>query len=60
MNRSIDKSPSQIIYGSSPINAFELRQLDKGEISIADAEDFAKHLKTIHEELSRHIIKMNT
>ena len=60
VNRSTGKSSFQIVYGSSPINAFELRQLDKGEISSAEAEEFSKYLKNIHEEVRKHIIKMNT
>ena len=60
VNRSIGKSPFHIVYGSSPKNASKLRQLDKGEISTIGGEDFAKHLKNIHEEVRNHIIKMNT
>ena len=37
------------MYGNSPITASELRKLDKGEISSAEAEEFAEHLKNIHE-----------
>jgi len=29
----------------------ELRKLDKGEIRSAEEEDFAEHLKSIHEEV---------
>ena len=36
-----------------------MRKLDKGEISSVEAEEFAKHLKNIHEEVRKHIIKMN-
>ena len=60
VNRSTGKSPFQIVYGNSPRNVSKLRKLDKGEISSAEAEDFAKHLKHIHEEVRKHIIKMNT
>ena len=60
LNESIGRSPLQIVYGSSPKNYFELRWWDKGEISSAKAEDFAEHLKNIHEEVRKHIIKMNT
>ena len=59
VNRSTGKSPFWIVYGSSPKNTFELRYLDKGEISNAKVEDFAKHLKNIHEEVRKHITKMN-
>ena len=55
----VGKSPFQIVYGNSPRIVSELRNLDKGEISSAEAEDFAKHLKNIHEEMRQHIIKMN-
>jgi hypothetical protein len=60
VNRSTGKSPFQIVYGNSPRNVSELRKLDKGEIRSAEAEDFAEHLKSIHEEVRQHIIKMNT
>ena len=59
INRSTGKSPFQIVYGNSPRNASKLRQLDKGELSSAEAEEFAEHLKNIHEEVRQHILKMN-
>ena len=37
-----------------------MRQLDKGEISSAEAEEFVEHFKNIHEEVRKNIIKMNT
>ena len=45
INRSTGKSPFQIMYGNNPRTASELRQLDKGEISHVEVEEFAKHLK---------------
>ena len=60
INRITGKSTLHIVYGNSPKNAYKLRQLDKGEISSAKAEEFADHLKNIHEEVRKHIIKMNT
>ena len=59
INRSTSKSPFQIVYGNSPRTTSELRKLDKGEISSAEAEEFAKHLKNVHEEVRQHITKMN-
>ena len=47
------------MYGNSPKTASELIKLDKGEISNAKVEDFAEHLKNIHEEVRQHITKMN-
>lgn len=46
VDRSTGKLPYQIVYGSSPRIASELRKLDKGEISSDEVEDFAKHLRT--------------
>ena len=48
------------MYGNSPRTTSELKKLDKGEISSAEAEEFAKHLKNVHEEVRQHITKMNT
>ena len=59
VNRSTGKSPFQIVYGNSPRIVSELRKLDKGEISSAKVEEFVEHLKNIHEEVRKHIIKMN-
>ena len=59
VNRSTDKSPFQIVYGNSPRTGSELRMLDKGDISSAEVEDVAEHLKTIHEEVRQYIMKMN-
>ena len=59
INRSTGKSPFQIVYGNSPRTISKLRKLDKGEISSAEAEEFAKHLKNVHEEVRQHITKMN-
>ena len=37
-----------------------MRQLDKGEISSVEVEECVEHLKNIHEEVRKKIIKMNT
>ena len=47
------------MYGNSPRTAYELRKLDKGEISSVEVEEFVEHLKNVHEEVRQHIIKMN-
>ena len=39
--------------------ASKLRQMDKGEISSAKVEEFAKHLKNINEGVRKHMIQMN-
>ena len=60
INRSTGKSPFYIVYGRSPRNASELRQLGKGEISSVEEEEFVEHLKNIHEDVRKNIIIMNT
>ena len=60
MHKNTGKSPFQIVYESITRNASKLRQLNKGEISSAEAKDFVEHLKNIYEEVRKHIIKMNT
>ena len=47
------------MYGNNPKTTLELRKLDKGEISSVEAEDFVENLKNIHEEMRKHIMKMN-
>ena len=47
------------MYRNSPRIASELRKLDKGEISSAEAKEFAEHLKNVYEEVRQHITKMN-
>ena len=47
------------MYGNSPRTTLELRKLDEGEISSAEVEEFVEHLKNIHEEVRKPIIKMN-
>ena len=60
VNRSTGKSPFQIVYKNTLRKAYELRQLDKGQISSAKEKEFHdEHLKNIHEVVRKHIIKMN-
>ena len=59
INRSIGRSPFQIVYGSNPRITLELRKMEQGERTSAEAEEFAKHIKRLHEEVHTHITKMN-
>lgn len=60
INRSTGKSPFQIVYGISPRTASELRKMDKGDKSSSEAKYFVEHLKNLHEEVKKHINKMNS
>ena len=48
------------MYGSSPRTTFELRKMDKGEKSSAKSEYFVEYPKNLHEEVKKHINKMNS
>ena len=59
INRSIGRSPFQIVYGSSPRTTLELRKMEQGERTSAEAEEFVEHVKNLDEEVHAHITKMN-
>ena len=59
INRSIGRSPFQIVYESSPRTTPKLRKMEQGERTSAEAEEFSKHIKCLHEEVHVHITKMN-
>lgn len=45
------RSPFQIVYGSSPRTTLELRKMEQGERAGAKVEDFAEHVKNLHEDM---------
>ena len=55
INRSTDRSPFQIVYGSSPSTTPKLSKMEQGERTSAKVEEFAKHIKSLHEEVHAHI-----
>ena len=59
INRSTGRSPFQIVYGSGLRTAPELRKMEQGEKTSAEAEEFIEHIKHLHEEVHAHITKMN-
>ena len=59
MNRSTSRSPFQIVYQSSPRTAPELRKMEQEERTSAEVEEFAEHIKSLHEDVHAHITKMN-
>ena len=59
VNRRTGRSPFQIVYESSPRTAPKLRKMEQGERTSVEAEEFAKHVKNLHEEVHAHITKMN-
>ena len=59
VNRSTSRSPFQIVYGSSPRTTPKLRKMEQGERTSVEAEEFADHIKSLHEEVHAYINKMN-
>lgn len=49
-----------VSIGSSPKTTSLWRKMNKGETSSAEAENFAEHFKNLHEEVKKHIKKMNS
>ena len=47
------------MYGSSPRTALELRKMEQGERTSVEVEEFADHIKSLHEEVHAHTTKMN-
>ena len=47
------------MHGGSPRTTPNLRKMDQGSKIRVEAKDFAKHVKSIHEEMREHITKMN-
>ena len=59
VNRSNGRSPFQIVYGSSERTTPELRNIEQGDRTSAEVEEFDEHIKRLHEEVHAHITKMN-
>ena len=59
VNRSTGRSPFQIVCGSSLRTALELRKMEQGVRKSVEVEEFAEHVKNLHEEVHAHITKMN-
>ena len=47
-NKSIGKSPFQILYGMQPRGLSELRYLEKSEIRSVGVENFAAEMQKLH------------
>ena len=58
INRNTGRSPFQIVYGCSPRIALELRKMEQGERTSAEPNEFAEHIKHLHEEVHAHITKI--
>ena len=59
VNRSTSRSPFQIVYGSSPRTTLEIRKMEQGERTSAEAKDFVEHVKNLYKEVHGHITNMN-
>jgi hypothetical protein len=51
LNRSIGKSPFQVVYGMQPRGVSELKDAKQAEFKSASAEDFAEGMKELHNRI---------
>ena len=54
-NRSIGKSPFQIVYGRHPRGVHDLRDLGTTERRSADGEEFSDAIQELHEEVKKKL-----
>jgi hypothetical protein len=57
VNRSIGKSPFQIVYGRQPRGVSELRVSEQTDTSNASAGEFAEVMKEIHTRVKERLLK---
>ena len=55
INRSIGKSPFQVVYGIHPRRIFELRDMSSHQQVSAQGEEFATTIKEIHDEVEAQL-----
>lgn len=54
-NRSTGKRPFEIVYGAHPRGILELRDLSLQDKTSAQGEVFADHIKSLHDQVRRHL-----
>jgi hypothetical protein len=59
VNRSIDKIPFQIVYGTQPRGVSELRDSEKATTCSASEEEFVEAMKELHDQVKRRLLKSN-
>jgi hypothetical protein len=55
VNRSIDQSPFQIVYGMQLRGVFELRDSEQIATSSASAEEFTEEMKELHSQVKERL-----
>ena len=55
INRSIGKSPFQVVYGIHPRGIFKLRDMSSQQQVSAQGEEFATSIKEIHDEVKAQL-----
>jgi hypothetical protein len=59
VNRSMGKSPFQIVYGMKPRGVSELRDLEQSEFRSAGAEDFTAEMQKLHNQIKEQLQNKN-
>jgi hypothetical protein len=57
VNRSIGRSPFQIVYGTQPRGVSELRDSEQNVTSSASAEEFTEAMKELHNQVKERLLK---
>jgi hypothetical protein len=55
MNRSMGKSPLQIVYGMNPREVSELRNLEQSEFRSVVAEDFVAKMQKLRNQIKEQL-----
>jgi hypothetical protein len=55
VNRTIGKSPFEVVYGLHPRGVFELRNLENSEGRSAYVDDFSQSMKEVHEQVKKQL-----
>jgi hypothetical protein len=59
LNKSIGKSPFQIMYGMNPRGFSELRYLNQSKFRSAGAKDFTAEMQELHNQIKEQVKKNN-
>ena len=58
-NRSTQRSPFEIVYGANPTNVLDLVPIQRADKVSEDAEELARCIKDIHQEVRKKIEASN-
>lgn len=60
VNRSTGRTPFEIVTGVNPRGVAKLRDISMEEKRSAEAEEFADHMKIVHNQVKKHLENTNS